>query len=233
MKERPIIFTPDLAAKVHNGTKTVTRRIVKPKWSGWSPDLSTWTMERATAFDSQYLKVPYDDGTRQRVFCPYGDPTDQLWVRERWWLADMDFSQPPTAYLICWSNASGKPGNDFEAGDVGWRNPPERDRLEWAERYGALEGEGKRATRKRNYWLGANPPIFMPRWACRTVLEIVSVRAERLQEITAEDVGREGVEYAANDPVGNFSSLWERIHGKGAWDTNPWVWRIEFRRANP
>lgn len=37
-------------------------------------------------------------------------------------------------------------------------------------------------------------PVFMPRWASRLELEIVSVRAEQLQRITREDAEAEGVE---------------------------------------
>ena len=35
-------------------------------------------------------------------------------------------------------------------------------------------------------------PIFMPRWACRLVLNVVSVRVKRLREITNDDAEREG-----------------------------------------
>ncbi|MBF0178368.1 MAG: hypothetical protein HQL63_16225 [Magnetococcales bacterium] len=39
-----------------------------------------------------------------------------------------------------------------------------------------------------------NPSIHMPRWASRVTLEIVNIRAERLQEISAEDIFKEGVQ---------------------------------------
>ena len=81
------------------------------------------------------------------------------------------------------------------------------------------------------------------RWASRITLEVVSVRVERLHEITEDDAAREGVTMA-DVAAGNlrvlgemgplryqFAELWERIHGSGSWTTNPWVWRVEFRRA--
>jgi hypothetical protein len=89
------------------------------------------------------------------------------------------------------------------------------------------------------------PPMFMPRWACRLVLEIVSVRVERLKDISDDDAIAEGIEcdedglwrdYAAGSdeayvfPVGSFWSLWDSINGEGAHNANPWVWVVEFRR---
>ena len=76
------------------------------------------------------------------------------------------------------------------------------------------------------------PSIFMPRWASRITLEIVSVRVERLQDISNEDCFAEGL--PADSTKGNrtwYGDLWEEINGKGSWDANPWVWRIEFKRV--
>jgi len=94
------------------------------------------------------------------------------------------------------------------------------------------------------------PSIHMPRWASRILLEIVSVRVERLQEISADDCRAEGVEshevrqfmlYGASPAeraaiyrdaaVGPYRGLWERINGGGSWDVNPWVWVVEFKRV--
>ena len=68
------------------------------------------------------------------------------------------------------------------------------------------------------------PSIHMPRWASRITLEVVSVRVERLQDVTEEDAKREGV-----GSVAEFCELWEKINGPGSWDANPWVLVVEFK----
>ena len=94
------------------------------------------------------------------------------------------------------------------------------------------------------------PSIHMPRWASRITLEIVSVRVERLQDISYEDALAEGVldfrpliepecqqGETADEcarrlcwPQRCYRQLWESINGEGSWEKNPWVWVIEFRR---
>lgn len=84
------------------------------------------------------------------------------------------------------------------------------------------------------------PPMFMPRWACRLVLEVASVRVERLHEITEADCIAEGCPgghgaipgygYHAT-PQEHYRWLWEQINGEGSWALNPWVWVVEFRRV--
>lgn len=81
---------------------------------------------------------------------------------------------------------------------------------------------------------GWTPSIHMPRWACRIVLEIVSIRIEQLQSISHEDACAEGIESqrgGAAACIQRYQDLWESINGAGSWDANPWVWVVEFKRA--
>lgn len=87
---------------------------------------------------------------------------------------------------------------------------------------------------------GWKPSIFCKREHSRILLEIVSVRVERVQSISEDNALAEGVtlhpvkssraERMARDA---YRKLWESINGSSSWDENPWVWVIEFRRVQP
>jgi len=83
------------------------------------------------------------------------------------------------------------------------------------------------------------PSIHMPRWASRILLEITSVRAERLQAINEVDAIAEGAPWAAcgspqeGSHKAGYAQLWEAINGPDSWQANPWVWVIEFKKVNP
>lgn len=77
------------------------------------------------------------------------------------------------------------------------------------------------------------PSIHMPRWASRILLEITSVRVERLHSINEADARAEGVT-AASGPFEAqlaFYEVWRAIYGNDEWKANPWVWVIEFKRV--
>ena len=103
----------------------------------------------------------------------------------------------------------------------------------------------QKATESGVHW---KPSIHMPRWASRLTLEVKEVRVERLQEISQEDAQREGLRGPLIDPeldsivnqIGvapkeSFSDLWDSINAKRGhgWETNPWVWVVEFERVTP
>ncbi len=153
--------------------------------------------------------------------CPYGAPGDRLWVREA------SLPDPP---LNGWSG-------DFQWDGCGraWAGVPKR--------YRKPEHVLYRAT-----WKGGDlkwkPSIHMPRWASRITLEIVSVRVERVQEISEVDAYREGVVIPShhaftsngnpelrNEARTEFQALWHEINGPGSWERNDWVWVVEFKRV--
>lgn len=87
-----------------------------------------------------------------------------------------------------------------------------------------------------------HPSIHMPKEAARIWLKVTDVRVERLQEITLEQICREGVEieypYVLNgeEKIYAFSNLWNGTVKKSdldryGWNANPWVWVVEFERC--
>jgi hypothetical protein len=162
-------------------------------------------------------------GDYQR-YCPFGQPGDRLWVRETW---------------AEWMLRGGHEKNWGE-GKHGWGNVIYR-----ATHNGGMLPECEGFSKWR-------PSIHMPRWASRLTLEIVSVRVERVQDISESDALNEGIlegyKYAApgvmmtradgekcdcafTHPTAKraYQCLWESIYGADAWDANPWVWVVAFR----
>ena len=98
------------------------------------------------------------------------------------------------------------------------------------------------------------PAIYMPKSIARLFLRVTDVCPVRLQDITDDDAEREGFseEAALKDeeldtkgsiyggmfkPRYVFAVYWDYLRKpadrvKYGWDANPWVWRIEFRRAD-
>jgi hypothetical protein len=89
-------------------------------------------------------------------------------------------------------------------------------------------------------WRGKwRPSTQMPKEAARIWLKVTDVRVERLQDITSEQIGREGVEVEYPHVLNGeekryaFSNLWNSTIKKSdidryGWDASPWVWVIEF-----
>lgn len=88
------------------------------------------------------------------------------------------------------------------------------------------------------------PSIHMPKEAARIWLKVTDVRAERLQEITAESALLEGTDkyihlngkFDKNAILTSFMGIWNSTIKKSdldryGWDANPYVWVIEFERC--
>lgn len=165
--------------------------------------------------------------------CPYGQPGDRLWVRETWYIDDLAFWRPIPL----------KEPDDFDNRSLYYRADGECCK-QIPECACAEVGPPP--------W---RPSIHMPRWISRITLEVISVRVERLQEITTEDAIAEGFDCNTyrewydteeghhlqrlhalaqyhGEPIAAFGFGWDRINAKRGfdWNKNPWVWVVEFKK---
>ncbi|MDB5730715.1 MAG: phage-related protein [Variovorax sp.] len=236
MKERPILFQGAMVRAILAGTKTQTRRAVKPQPpeecgihymlgnESWLPAEKRgplhhcWEAWGGPLYQNRPKK--HLCGSHS-VKCPYGAPGDRLWVRETW----MDLQ-----------------GTGIEA-----RTPTTGKLTRYA--YGADTLPGSYGDQcRKDLDLKWKPSIHMPRAVCRIVLEVTGVRVERLQAISEADALAEGIAYSERfsgycigeaqhyhsaDPRESYFSLWEAINGPGSVQANPWVWVVEFRGIQP
>lgn len=69
-------------------------------------------------------------------------------------------------------------------------------------------------------------------WLREITLEIVSVRIERVQEITEEDAIAEGLKLLQGGIRAEYAVRWDSVNPDGCgWFSNPWVWVVEFKRV--
>ncbi len=225
-KERPIIFDGESVRALLAGTKTQTRRAIRPQ-----PPSVEAVHDKSGLDFSLYSGPDYPSGIWRVAGpvwavgelgsvtewkCPFGRVGDRLWCREKWarncFMADSQCTGPNHCHHAATCS---------------------KLRLESEE------------------W---KSPVKMPRWASRLTLEITAVRVERLQEITEEDAIAEGVEkldfhrlldHRVRDAelerlsgrklppyyVRAFHAAWDKINGKRhPWASNPWVWCLTFRK---
>jgi hypothetical protein len=238
MKEHPLIFSAPMVRAIIDGRKTQTRRLVK---------IPTDAEVDGTG---NHGKVLFASRSNQptgtiKISCPYGIPGHRLWVREGFWIADYySWGTLPSGDEMSPQSLVHRDGMPvFYSADGRPPNTPNRHYPN------GLSGGAIAAPDPYAIW-HRKPSIHMPRWASRITLEVTSVRVERLQDITEEDILAEGVlERLHNDriygemPVGAFDgkcyvdlvslwkSGWDSINGKRApWSLNPWVWVIGFEQ---
>jgi len=83
MKERPILFSGPMVRAILDGSKTQTRRVVKPQPSGvFCPAVGPYHPSRANR-QGEAFPAPETYGASDEdedYPCPYGQPGDRLWV---------------------------------------------------------------------------------------------------------------------------------------------------------
>ncbi|UNG19268.1 hypothetical protein [Stutzerimonas zhaodongensis] len=81
MVERPILFNGEMVRAILDGQKTVTRRAIKPGFPSSVKEVLPYV-----AYPASWMprdpESPDEAWEEQVRICPYGQPGDQLWVRE-------------------------------------------------------------------------------------------------------------------------------------------------------
>lgn len=238
MKEHPILFSAPMIRAILAGTKTQTRRLVKPQpdhaqiheWKGqtlYDGECRYWCWRDQVWYEASVDCHGRDDVSALLLPFAKWKVGDRLWVRETWYCDHAFAETKGTAEQISeWREMmyyrADVPGGRFADADS-WGEPG-----------------------------GWKPSIHMPRWASRITLELTDVRVERVQSISDADIAAEGVTaeaaidlfFAKKRPVGVSMPLagpmrpidawrigWSAINGAESWAANPWVWVLGFRRV--
>ena len=215
IKSTPLVLTPENAQKTHKGAKTQARRILVPQpdasvtWYGqhyWYGNLSHapakdlvlwWPMKGDSTCIDKWISAG------KAIRCPYGSVGDQLWVRESCYIWDRGV------------------GNQSDR-EVVYLDDPDLetilfDRAEIA----AVKRRGHFPVHIGNWY--KRTAMFMPKWACRTWLEVTEVHVEQLGNITDADAKAEGMR-----GIREFIEFWKSIHR--TWDPALWVWVLWFKK---
>ncbi len=202
-RERPILFSAPMVRALLDGSKTQTRRIMKPQPAPNHPhDGGTvWVQQdglHVPVGSVGHLTVREKQGLR----CPYGLPGERLWVRETHAkIIGQSGGWIETDYRATYTHG------DRLGDSLGIRKkwtpsihmPRDASRID-------LEVTGVRVERLRD---------ITPADAIAEGIEL-KLKADR--------------SFAVYDEVCRFAALWQSAYGPGSWWINPWVWIVEFRR---
>ena len=217
MAIKPILFNTEMVRAILDGRKSCTRRINKDANDYVVPDMDFFDPEKRTYAVHNYAdkerKIKLSIAERSCPICL----GDILYVRESVFQGVahcLDVSGETECVLT----------NDFEYYADGLHKKDH-----WKDKH-------------ENIWMHRRPSIHMPKEAARIWLKVTDVRVERLQDITSEQICKEGVEVEEPHVLNGeekryaFSSLWNSTIKKSdldryGWDASPWVWVIEFERC--
>lgn len=230
---KPLLMSGPMVQAILEGRKTCTRRVIVPqpessdcgdrgeKLFWWRGDWDTQGGPRAGVCTHGKLGNGEPTWTLEEIaeHARY-QRGDLLWVRETW--GDTDADHP-----LCKDGRKPQQGDRIvyradPADDYQWSSGPSRADFVW------------------------RPAIFMPLWACRLFLRITDVQAERLHDITEQEIIHEGILDCGNG-TGKletehgavygmlpylFQRLWDDLNAKRGylWSGNWWVFRYGFRR---
>jgi len=216
MTDRPMIFSGPMVRALLDGSKTQTRRVIRPYEAApligrGDKSAGNIVVTRIPARHGGFMQGP--------SFKLHYAPGDRVWVREAHGISS-DINRHDGYVRYTADNREWHTGPN--TGDI-----PD----------GSLAAWFRVIDRSHDKDCGriSRPSIHMPRWASRITLHITDVRVQRLQDISEADAVAEGApvaELRMYPALGNarhwFCDLWNSLHGADAWATNPWVCALTF-----
>jgi hypothetical protein len=224
--ERSVILRAHEVRGILDGGQTQFRRVVKPqpvmhRWdhSSMDPpfhDSMAFVGRDICANGFLAIGVEHLKESAAMLKCPFGSAGQKLWVKEM--------------FLHEMSNHEIADTGEYES-----RWKPKGCKIEYVSD-GAVERH-LHPNRVGGSWMGKRPSVHMPRWASRLTLEVVSVKVQKLQDISRGDAMAEGCHFqnmaGGPDPVEWYRNLWSSIHGGESWARNEWVWVTSFKEVHP
>ena len=201
-RERPILMSAPMIRALLAGTKTQTRRVVKPQptamQQGWM-----WVCKKLLA---GYCHTDADAMVRLMLqHCPYGEPDDRLWVKETFVERSGD--------LFYRADEHAKADYEVTFGESLKRWKPSIHMPRAASRI-TLEITCVRVERLQEI----SEADAMDE-GCRPAP----------MSMTGVYCGADVLAASAREYRDAYRLLWEQINGSDSWDANPWVWVLEFR----
>ena len=204
MKERPILFSAPMVRAILDGSKTQTRRVVKPQPIYDGRFAGNWKIVGKNGHEAATCSPLVGE------LCPHGRQDDQLWVRESFcpiYPQDPAYNGgSPIEYDYAATYQHGNRLGDCIGIKKRWKPSIHMPRA--ASRI-TLEVTGVRVER----------------------LQDISGADALAEGITLHPNHRNKPRDNICGPVQTYRDLWEKINGPGSWDANPWVWVVEFKRV--
>lgn len=208
---KSIIYTGDNPAKVRDGSKTQTRRVVKQSLPTETTGV-LWDI-----FAEYWVATDGVDRLLEPIKSRYG-VGDVLYVKE-------EVYYRPDDGITAYRDGNLKTHATALIGSRVTDGAKVND--DWPNNY-------------RDFGFTKYSPMFMPKHCARTFIEITGIRCERVQDISEDDAKAEGVKESIVLPgdcgsfVSTFAYKWDEIHHKNKqhnWQANPWVFVYEFKRV--
>ncbi len=205
-KQRGLLFSAPMVRALLDGSKTQTRRIMKPQ-----PErCQLVAIDAASPSGYSLIADAYED---EHLVCPYGMPGDELWVRETWRTSREWDHLAPTKLPFAGEHLC-------------------EVYLAFAADGTSKELHGKtRVSIHMPRW-ASRITLKITDVRCERLNDISEEDAKAEGCDGNCPVGYIPA-HQASPCAYHYAQLWDSINGHGAWTKNPFVWCLSFRRITP